>query len=152
MIERRGGGLLGCLIMLVMLALLSACGSDTERQRSSFVHLPDYGWEYGDTLTFDFAADGSVPEIGIRHNDAYKYRNLWLEVSRRVDSVTVIADTLNVELCNAYGRWYGRGFGGSYQLQLPLPERMRVSPVNIRHIMRVDTLWGIEDIGIVPGN
>lgn len=60
-------------------------------------------------------------------------------------------DTLNIELADVYGRWHGTGFGPSYQYEtpvgvpLPLGDTSRIS---VRHIMRVDTLVGVEQIGI----
>lgn len=134
----------------MLIAIAAACAKSDERDESCFVHLPNQGWLYGDTVTLSFVATESVPNLAIRHRDSYPYRNLWLELTRQLDSATYIVDTLNIELCNAYGRWHGNGFGGSYQFKFPLSESMRVSPITVRHIMRVDTLRGIEDIGIVP--
>ena len=54
-------------------------------------------------------------------------------------------------LADVYGRWHGQGFGASYQFSRPFNTGVtlvRGDSVTVRHIMRVDTLRGIEQIGI----
>lgn len=129
----------------IFAALMTACTS--AGYYSGFEDVPADGWAYGDTISF--YADSCVApvmHIAIRHNDTYPYRNIWLEMS---DSTR--RDTVNIELCDIYGRWHGKGIGSSYQIAAPAP----FSPAPgqkfyIRHILRVDTLVGIEQIGIIP--
>lgn len=144
--------LLTAICATVIAIAAAGCSEPSRVPQSGFSHLPDYGWAYGDTVVIrlDAPADAPAPALAVRHTDGYPYRNLWLEVSQRIDSVTTLRDTVNIELCNAYGRWHGNGFGGSYQLAFPLPRAVSAKEVNIRHIMRVDTLRGITDVGIVP--
>lgn len=126
------------------------CSEPSRAPQSGFSHLPDYGWAYGDTVVIRLDASADAPALAVRHTDEYPYRNLWLEISQELDSATTLRDTVNIELCNAYGRWHGNGFGGSYQIAFPLPRAVSAQEVNIRHIMRVDTLRGLTDVGIVP--
>ena len=54
-------------------------------------------------------------------------------------------------LADIYGRWLGSGFGSSYQREITLKPRADIDltrPVDVRHIMRLDTLRNIERIGI----
>ena len=60
-------------------------------------------------------------------------------------------DTLDIRLADVYGRWLGSGFGASYQREVTVSPAAVVDitrPVALRHIMRVDTLQGIEQVGI----
>ncbi len=133
--------------------LLSASGcSDTRFSR--FADIPDDGWAYGDTVRIMITDPELKPgrlSVAVRHNDSFLYRNLWLEVSYTDRNGTCHADSVNIELADIYGRWRGHGLGSSYQLAVPFPD-MGNPPdstiVNIRHIMRVDTIRGIEQIGI----
>lgn len=124
-----------------------SCSGNHAGQYSEFVSVPAQGWAYGDTVTF--TPDSCVTpgmDIALRHNDAFPYSSLWVEVS---DSLR--RDTLKIDLCDAYGRWLGNGLGSSHQVHARLPfapEPART--LNIRHIMRVDTVKGIEQIGILP--
>lgn len=134
---------------------LAAC-STGQSDISDFRRLPETGWVYGDTLNFTpVYADSSItsiPVIVLRHNNAYLYSNLWVEIAHRNDTATVACDTINIRFADIYGRWQGRGFGVSYQLSDTLNEFPPVKSgetITLRHIMRVDTLRDIEQIGIV---
>lgn len=146
--------------LYILTMLLSFClGACAPGQNDfcEFRQLPSEGWAYGDTLCFtpSFAdsATIAIPVIALRHNNAYPYSNLWLELSRvSSDSMTIARDTINVRLADIYGRWQGHGFGASYQFADTL---LDVKPIHsgetitVRHIMRVDTIRDIEQMGIL---
>lgn len=146
--------------LYIFTALLTLClGACAPGQNDfcEFRQLPEKGWAYGDTLCFTpLFADSTLsamPVIALRHNNAYPYSNLWLELTRTgADSTSVICDTVNVRLADIYGRWEGHGFGASYQFTDTLSTVAPVSnrqTITVRHIMRVDTLHDIEQIGIL---
>lgn len=89
--------------------------------------------------------------LTVRHSNAYPYRNLWVEISH-IDPDSVLRhDTLNMELADIYGRWHGSGLGASFQYSDTLSRHFRLVRdfgLKIRHIMRVDTLPDIEQIGV----
>lgn len=140
-------------ILIALAAVLWGC-ANPETSEAEFTAIPEYGWPYGDTLKLDIPTADSVAvgrlAVTVRHTNAYLYRNLWLEVSTPLAD-TVVADTVNIELADAYGRWYGRGVGVSYAHTDTLPRSVcltRGRPVMVRHIMRVDTLADVEQIGL----
>jgi len=54
-------------------------------------------------------------------------------------------------LADRFGRWKGNGIGPSIQTQTIITSGIDISDstqIHIRHIMRLDTLKGIEQIGI----
>ena len=142
--------------MLLAAAMVCAAGC-TGRETSSYADVPDSGWVYGHS--FEYAAD-TLPlpqgaradlKLWLMHDNGYPYRNVWLETSYRgVDSLTH-TDTLNIELCDRFGRWFGKGFGSGYQIESTLEGRVAPAPgtpVRVRHVMRVDTLRGISRVGL----
>lgn len=143
------------IITVIIIAVMSAACSTGSNESSRFEAIPEYGWRYNDTLTFIPALQDSVSDIrmvlAIRHTNGYRYSNLWIELSYP-DTGTLRHDTINVQLADTYGRWYGRGLGVSYMRTDTLPSRYRLRdsvPVRIRHIMRTDTLKEIEQVGII---
>lgn len=122
---------------------------------SDYENISRLGWAYGDTLTFipqldDSIADGTLL-IALRHSNNYIYRNIWLEIIRESNGL-IETDTLNVELADVYGRWYGSGFGSRYQITDTIDEYVTIydgAPIKLRHIMRADTLNGIEQVGLL---
>ena len=88
--------------------------------------------------------------FGLTHSNDYPYSNLWLEVTYHGEESSY-RDTLNVSLADVYGRWLGSGFGANYQHEVVLNPRADIDltrPVTVRHIMRVDTLRGLDRIGV----
>lgn len=121
---------------------------------SAYVDMPKSGWEYVDTIKFIPQSSDSVyvasMSVGVRHNNNYPYSNLWMEVTHRTHDA-VIRDTVELTLANVYGRWEGSGFGPLYQLSDTVVKSRRFvkgDTVMVRHIMRVDTLPDVEQIGI----
>lgn len=147
---------IGILLLSIGLhiSLLTSCGT-SDMQFSSFENLPENGWSYGDTVEIATSNIDSASlnraSVAVRHNDQYLYRNLWLEVSYCDIANRLHRDTVNIEMADEYGRWTGKGIGASYQCEANLPHITSIpdsSRVCIRHIMRVDTLRGIEQVGI----
>lgn len=106
------------------------------------------GWDKNDTLIFKFHTPISTHEsleyqIGIRHKDSYKYRDIWLTINR---------DTVHLYLADSIGRWKGNGISGLCQITFPYnPSRLHndsIKELQITHIMQENPLPGIHDLGI----
>lgn len=137
--------------------LLAACQNDTAYH--SYKPIPTNGWGKSDTLAYTLPA--SIPagnyevKIGIRYQEAYPYRNLWLGISHPAqDTSACVTDTLQLFLADETGRKTGNGLCGLYQCELDyqtsLPIRTEGSAYTFRivHIMTDNPLTGINDIGI----
>lgn len=135
-----------------------SCGG--ERDYSSWANLPQEGWIFTDTVSLlpvdtsltdnDSLVNGAI-KVALRHGNSYRYSNLWLELTYHTDNRRTVRDTLNIRLADVYGRWLGSGFGASYQQEVTVKPDGVIDvtrPVAMRHIMRVDTLRGIEQVGI----
>lgn len=137
----------------ITLAALTAC-SDKHSSVAEFQSIDPSGWAYGNSLQFSPVGLDSIKQrsllLTVRHSNAYPYQNIWLEVTTQTLSHKRV-DTLNIELADVYGRWHGTGFGPSYQYETPVGKPIVLgdtSRISVRHIMRVDTLAGVEQIGI----
>ncbi len=141
-------------IAFAALLLIAAC-SDRHSGYSEFKTIPEQGWVYGDELTFiptqlDTLTAREV-YLAVRHTNDYPYSNLWLELCVNADSAYAVCDTVCLTLADDFGRWYGSGIGSARQFQLLLPKLLKVNDsttIRMRHIMRADTLRGIEQVGI----
>lgn len=135
-------------------AILTGC-IPGDNEYSEFKDIQPQGWAYNDTLLFTPSTADTVSRgplsIALRHNNSYEYSNLWVELTWH-DGPDLRRDTLNIILADSHGSWQGKGFGPSYQLEVPVnPQAVMTdsAPMAIRHIMRVDTLTGIEQIGLI---
>lgn len=143
-------------VILTAVALLTAC-SRPEKTAGTFFTINDGGWAYGDTLVFNPKGDtilGASNDfvVSVRHTHEYAYANLWLEISYQTADTTA-ADTFNLTLADDYGKWLGSGSGPVILVSDTVRLRQKptaTSPVGVRHIMRIETLPDIEQIGIAP--
>lgn len=147
------------IIAIAILSVAVVSCSDGQRDYSRWTDLPQEGWAYGDTLCLTLV-DTSLVEndslvrrplsLGLTHTNDYPYSNLWIEVTYHGDGM-YYRDTVNVTLADVYGRWLGSGFGANYQHLIELNPRADIDltrPVLVRHIMRVDTLRGLDRVGV----
>lgn len=138
--------------------LLAACQSNTVYH--SYKPVPPIGWAKSDTLVY--ALPASIPagnyevEIGIRYQEPYPYRDIWLEISHNTqDTLTYVTDTLQFFLADEAGNKTGNGPGGLYQCDLPYKASFHIRmegnarTFRIIHIMTDNPLIGISDIGIL---
>ncbi len=145
-------------VAVAMACCICSCTKPSVPHESAdFKSVPLKGWAYGDTLEFVPQLADSVGKarlvVAVRHADAYLYSNLWLELSTPVSGVDSMAvDTLNIALADVYGKWYGRGVGVSYVKVDTLGGVYGYDvsrPAKLRHIMRIDTVADLEQIGLI---
>ncbi|MBQ7041323.1 MAG: gliding motility lipoprotein GldH [Muribaculaceae bacterium] len=141
-------------IITLITLCLGACTSG-HNTYSEFRNLPKEGWAYNDTINFIPTITDSVTQgnlsIALRHNNNYHYSNLWVEINYPINDSTIKSDTINIPLADIYGKWHGKGIGPSIQIEKNISENIEINKVDyfsIRHIMRVDTLKDIEQIGL----
>lgn len=133
-------------------------GNGDDNYFSAFTAFPKGEWEYAvpsqfrvDTLR-DSISRGGTLILSLRHTAGYEYSNIWLELSYPLTDSTTAADTFNIVLADNFGHWLGRGIGPSVQITDTLSTDFTVrrgETVTLRHIMRMDTLRNIEQVGIV---
>lgn len=149
----------GCITMfaLAVVVAVTAC-SGADDTGADFRAVSTDGWAYGDPLSFtpdmpDSVATGSLA-VAIRHTSAYIFSNLWLEITvpPAPDDSLQRVDTVNVTVADDFGSWLGRGAGVSYMKVDTLPGSYTLTrgcPISVRHIMRVDTVCDLEQVGII---
>ena len=123
---------------------------------SDFRSIPPEGWGYYNRLIFDIVPEDSIVtgtlDLVVRHDNDYPFSNLYVEVSTVTPGAPVRRDTVSVELADTYGNWLGSGLGTSFQKSVRLADRFTVTDsarVSVRHVMRVDPVLHIEQIGLI---
>ena len=142
-------------VLSILFALCLGACVPGHNDYSEYADITSSGWAYSHPLTFiptvaDSTCSGTLI-LSVRHGNAYPYRNLWIEISHPGTDGMVRHDTVNIELADIYGRWYGSGLGTSFQYSDTVSREFRIfrdSGLKIRHIMRADTLPAIEQVGI----
>ncbi|MBD5259728.1 MAG: gliding motility lipoprotein GldH [Bacteroides sp.] len=145
--------ILSAITALLLVGALAACRGNDEFSR--FVEIDRAAWGYGDTVTVVVSHLDSLPSkklsVGVVHNDDFPYQNLWVEVSYTDSIGKLYRDSVNLQLADEFGRWQGKSLAGSHQYEATLSHAFPLADstrVNLRHIMRVDTVRGIERVGL----
>lgn len=152
-LKRCRGSVLVLFAASALMTVFSGC-NPPGNEYSEYRHLPESGWRFNEPVAFapvhpDSIARGFI-SVAVRHDNTYPYRALWLELSYK-GANGVKRDTICLDLADDYGRWMGKGIGTSFQLADTLASPMtHVSgdSLVLRHIMRTDTLRGLNSIGL----
>lgn len=89
----------------------------------------------------------------IRNGSSYPFRNIFLFVSTTSPGGKKITDTLQYNLADEKGKWYGKGFGDIHELNLPYKTNVYFPlkgtyEFKIQHGMRIEKLKGVYDFGL----
>ena len=145
------------LLMIAALWLLTDCQPTHLTEDAGFKAIAAKGWAYGESFEFTPEYADSVGYTGVavavRHNNDYPYSNIWLELtSPQPGTDAMRIDTIDLEMADVYGHWYGRGAAMSYIIIDTLPGQYyydRERPMSLRHIMRVDTVPDLTQVGVL---
>ncbi len=141
------------LLLAIISTLLISCQQGLIY--THFEHIDPQGWHADSVLSFHPEIEDSVGEyqvqILIRHTDRYAYQNLWLFVDIMSDSLQLRRDTIEAELADPRGRWYG---GGTSTISLPLLYIEQISlekgayTIHVQQGMREEHLRAITEVGV----
>ena len=111
------------------------------------IDIPSFKVLITDTLTSNYVS------FTIRNGSSYPFRNIFLFVSTTSPDGKKITDTLQYNLADEKGKWYGRGFGDIHELNLPYKSNVffplkGTYEFKIQHGMRIENLKGVYDIGL----
>ncbi len=145
---------LALIIAAWFMLLASSCTHD--EVYSGFCSFPKAVWEKDNPALFNVDINDASARYSltfeIRNNDEYPFRNLWLFIDVFTPSGDILKDTVDIELADIYGKWYGTGlslytYSFPYQSTFQYPDTGRYV-YTIRQGMREEALLGISDIGL----
>jgi gliding motility-associated lipoprotein GldH len=145
-----------CLIQLVAAVILvSAC--DSKRFYEENKPLVKGIWKTEDKARFDVQISDTLTRynffLNVRNSTDYPYSNLYLFIHTTNPSGKKAQDTLECQLADYQGKWFGSGFGSIkfnrflIQKGISFRQKGRYS-FEIEQAMRAKELKGIMDIGI----
>ncbi len=143
------------IITLIFFLLLSSCNSNVVYTNTQ----PMKGeiWKLSDTPTFEVPVNDTLTSSNViftvRNGSSYPFRNIYLFVSTISPDGKTLTDTLQYNLADEKGKWYGKGFGDIHELNLPYKSnvyfpRKGIYVFKIQHGMRMENLKGVYDFGL----
>ena len=142
-------------ITLIFVLLLSSCKSNVVYTSSTA--MGQETWKLMDIATFKVPITDTINSnnviFTIRNGTAYPFRNIFLFVTTSSPDGKMITDTLQYNLADEKGKWYGKGFGDVHELNLPYKSNVYfpakgIYEFKIQHGMRVENLKGVYDFGL----
>lgn len=134
---------------------LTACNSDVVYTNA--VPMSEEIWKVQDVPEFNVTVKDTLNSnnvfFTIRTGSAYPFRNIYLFVTTASPDGRRITDTLQYNLADEKGVWFGKGFGDIHELKLPYKTNVYF-PVTgayifrIQHGMRILDLKGVYDVGM----
>jgi gliding motility-associated lipoprotein GldH len=140
---------------LLLTLLVVSCNNNIIYTDS--VSMPSEEWTLENVLSFQPEITDTISAnnilFTIRTSAAYPFRNIYLFVSTTSPAGKTITDTLQYNLANEKGKWYGKGIGDVHELNLHFKSGVYfpskgIYSFKIRHGMRIENLKGVYDIGL----
>lgn len=140
----------------IVSVFLYSCNSNTIINQ--YVEIPSSGWDKNNAVAFNVDINDSISTynfgINIRNSTTYRYSNLYIFLLTEFPNGNISRDTIECLLADNEGKWLGKGWGEikeseiilSSGLQFPLAGKYKFL---IQQAMRVDTLRGINDVGLL---
>ena len=140
--------------ILIILSVIS-CNKNVVYEKN--IALKNNTWNYNDTLFFDVNISDTISAhnifINVRNSAEYQYSNIYLFLSTYAPNGNMLKDTFDITLADNTGKWYGKGVGSIFSLQVPYKLHIKfpyqgIYTFEIQHAMWNQNLKGISDIGL----
>jgi gliding motility-associated lipoprotein GldH len=146
----------GIFLFVSLLLLTVSCKLDS---RYSFNEaLPPEGWNKYNRPSFTVELSDTLSaydlRFSIRNSHNYPYRNIFLFVGTSSPTGQYLKDTIEFQLADEKGNWYGKGLGDIHNLTVPYKTNVLFTTAGeytfqIQHGMRTENLEGIIDVGLI---
>lgn len=142
-------------VFILVLVLLQGCGTlDVYEKTKTF---PAHEWKGSEKITCEFAIEDTVSAYHIytviRHEDAYRFNNIWLNVTTVAPGDTARTQLVNVTLANNEKGWLGTGMDDVFDhrvriTQQPVHLKKGTYTFTLQHAMREEPLQYVLAAGI----
>jgi gliding motility-associated lipoprotein GldH len=114
-------------------------------------------WPSDKIFRFEYLSQDTLTsknvDINLRHNELYKYNNIYLFITTIAPDGKNVRDTVEFTLADVNGKWAGSGIGNIFDLRLVFKQNIRFGQLGkyifyIQHGMREKELKDLTDIGI----
>ncbi len=144
-----------CFLFLLLSFLLASCGTLDVFEKA--VTFNKHEWKTSEKPSFTFTIKDTSALynifVVIRHDDAYHYNNLWLNVGTQAPKDTIVSQQMEITLANNTKGWLGSGIDDVFEQRIkitrsPIPLKQGDYHFTLQHIMREDPLPFVLSAGI----
>lgn len=110
------------IVFFVTVLFLSACARIDVYEKN--VSIPKYQWQYNYQPNFEFVITDTVSSymiyIVVRHTDAYRYNNIWMNVGIKNPGDSVRTQRFELQLGSDAKGWEGVGMDDIWEVRKPI--------------------------------
>jgi gliding motility-associated lipoprotein GldH len=134
---------------------VSSCTTSDAFEKTTF--FPKHEWRSADKEPFTFSISDTASlyniYIVLRHSDAYKYNNIWMNVTTQINNDSATTKQLELVLGDNSKGWLGAGMDDIYEHKILInryPVKLKKGDYHfmLQHTMREDPLQYIFNAGI----
>ena len=139
--------------------VLPSCGTIDVFEKNATIPKQVWKSSYKPEIAFTIAPADTTARfnifIVIRHTDAYRYKNIWLNIHTESPNGVVQNQPLNLQLATDNKGWLGSGMDDIFEHRILItpphsPERLSAGTYRFKleNIMREDPLLNVMNVGI----
>ena len=144
-----------CLVLLISASL--SCNTTIGTFEKN-ITIPDHNWKssFKPEISFEIEDTSSRYNlyVVIRHLDAYRYNNIWVNVEMQFPGDTARSQSLDLRLATDDRGWLGSGMDDVFEHRVLITkdpqylQRKGIYRFRLEHLMREDPLEYVMNIGI----
>lgn len=120
------------------------------------VAIPNHAWssQFKPSISFVISDTTSLYDVSlvIRHTDAYRYKNIWVNLTLQPPAGESKSQSLELPLATDSKGWLGTGMDDIFEHRIPVFRSIQLNKgayqFEIANIMREDPLEHVMNIGI----
>jgi len=143
------------LLSALSIVLFASCTTIDVYEKNTFFSKHEWNSTEKPSFTFTVKDTAALYNIYIvlRHEDAYRYNNLWVNVTTQGPDGAASTQQLQLQLGDNSKGWLGSGMDDIYQHMIritraPIPLKKGDYHFSLQHIMREDPLQHILNAGV----
>jgi gliding motility-associated lipoprotein GldH len=143
---------------IAIIIFLASCTTSTNDVFQKTMLLSKHEWASADKKTFTFLIQDTTAlyniSVVLRHADAYRYNNIWMNITTQSPDKQVFTQQLDMKLGDNTKGWLGTGMDDIYEHRIMItrqPIALKEGEYNftLQQIMREDPLQYILNAGIL---
>jgi gliding motility-associated lipoprotein GldH len=142
--------------LLVFASFITACETIDVFEKN--ITIPNHEWSnsYKPEIEFEITDTTSLYNIYvvIRHTDAYRYKNIYMNIYTQVPGDTLLKQRLDLQLATDDKGWLGSGMDDIFEHRIRItkePQQLSKSGIykfRLEQIMREEPLQHVMNVGI----
>jgi gliding motility-associated lipoprotein GldH len=142
--------------LFAAISLIASCGTIDVFEKN--VSVPGHEWSnaFKPEISFEIKDTTSMYNIFVvfRHTDAYRYKNIWMNVYTQIPGDTLRKQRLDLLLATDDRGWLGSGMDDIFEHRIRItsaPQQLSrpgLYKFRLEHIMREEPLKHVMNVGI----